>query len=229
MSSESVEGSRIPTRANIGCGATPTAGWINIDGSPSVRYAKWQSLLGILRVIGLASERNVTFAEFARSAGIRYGDVCRRLPLADESCDVIYSCHMLEHIVRHRVGHALREMKRVLKPGGVIRIAVPDLRRMSLQYLEANDADEFLAKSLLSEFWNELDSFSGRLRSVLLGNPGAHKWMYDGDSLVRLLTDHGFSDCRVQPSGQTMITDPGNLDLAERSPESVFVEARVPG
>ena len=43
-----------------------------------------------------------------------------------------------------------------------------------------------------------------------------------------MLTAVGFEDARVLPDGITGIANPGSLDLAERSPESVFVEARRP-
>jgi hypothetical protein len=52
--------------------------------------------------------------------------------------------------------------------------------------------------------------------------------MYDGPSLCRLLEQQGFRDVRVWPAGETGIPIPGDLNLRERSPESVFVEARKP-
>jgi hypothetical protein len=53
-----------------------------------------------------------------------------------------------------------------------------------------------------------------------------HQWMYDGVSLCAMLVDAGFEDARVLPAGSAGIPDPGQLDLAERWPESVFIEAR---
>ena len=43
-----------------------------------------------------------------------------------DSCDLIYACHIVEHFPRHGVGNVLKEWQRVLRPGGVLRIAVPD-------------------------------------------------------------------------------------------------------
>jgi SAM-dependent methyltransferase len=213
---------------NIGCGASPTDGWINLDSSPSVRLCRRRLLLKVLRFTKLLSKRNLGFAQVAREKGIRYGDVSKRLPLADDSCDVVYSCHMMEHIVKGRVGHALQEMRRVLKPGGVIRIAVPDLRQMAEQYIQTGDADEFMHRCLMGEFWNQLESFMGRLVFLVNGNPSAHKWMYDGSSLVKLVERYGFEKGCILPEGTTKIPFPVTLNLAERTPESVFVEARKP-
>ena len=50
--------------------------------------------------------------------------------------------------------------------------------------------------------------------------------MYDGPSLLRLLTESGFSGARVVAAGETSIESPGPLDLREREDESVYVEAR---
>jgi predicted SAM-dependent methyltransferase len=49
------------------------------------------------------------------------------LPFAAESVTLIYSEHMLEHLPAHTGARVLREAYRVLAPGGVLRIATPDL------------------------------------------------------------------------------------------------------
>jgi hypothetical protein len=46
--------------------------------------------------------------------------------------------------------------------------------------------------------------------------------------LSRLLTEAGFADAAVLPPGTARIEDPGELDLAERAAESVYVEAVQP-
>jgi len=49
--------------------------------------------------------------------------------------------------------------------------------------------------------------------------------MYDGKSMVRLLTKAGFRDPQILPPGSTLIKDPGSLNLWERKEESVYIEA----
>ena len=68
----------------------------------------------------------------------------------------------------------------------------------------------------------------GRLLLLVLGERH-HQWMYDGPSLCAMLIEAGFESAQVLPAGITSIPNPGQLDLAERSPESVFVEARKRG
>lgn len=210
---------------NVGCGSSPTPGWLNLDGSFSVKWARTPGVLTFLRCVRLISKRNRDFGTYARENEIYHGDI-RRLPLADNSCDAVYSCHMFEHILRRDVAQVLQEMKRVIKPGGIVRIAVPDLKRMAEIYLKSEDADRFMEETMLGYGWDQMSTIRGGLRMAAVGNPSAHKWMYDGNSLVKLLTSHGFKEATALEDGQTKIPQPGELNLAERSPESVFVEAR---
>jgi SAM-dependent methyltransferase len=53
----------------------------------------------------------------------------RRLPFPDRSIDAVFHEHLLEHLTMDRALALTRECHRVLKPGGVLRIAVPDARR----------------------------------------------------------------------------------------------------
>lgn len=57
----------------------------------------------------------------------------------DESVDLIYNCHVLEHFKRRDVPRVLREWFRVLKPGGILRISVPDFSALCEVYRRYND------------------------------------------------------------------------------------------
>jgi predicted SAM-dependent methyltransferase len=130
---------------------------------------------------------------------------------------------MLEHLDRAEARDFLAEVFRVLYPGGVVRIVVPDIARLASLYAETRDADAFVAATLLAS--PRPRSALAKLRALAVG-AREHAWMYDGASLSRLLTDSGFEAPRVLPAGETTISDPGPLDLAERESESVYVEAR---
>jgi len=67
---------------------------------------------------------------------VRPHDLTRGIPLPSGSCQVVYHSHVLEHIRRAEVKSFLRECLRVLKPGGILRVAVPDLERICRLYLE---------------------------------------------------------------------------------------------
>jgi len=66
-------------------------------------------------------------------------DVTQGIPFADGSFEFVYHSHLLEHLAPEQGLQLLRECHRVLVPGGVIRVAVPDLEQIARLYLEALD------------------------------------------------------------------------------------------
>ena len=113
----------------------------------------------------------------------------------------------------------------MLVSGGIIRLALPNIRYHIDNYLQDNDADTFVDKILLARPARK--TFLDKLNYFLVGDRH-HLWMYDGNSLCKLLLAAGFQNPQVMESGTTTIRDPGTLNLREREPESVFVEAVNP-
>ena len=73
---------------------------------------------------------------FPSAEGIIAHDLSQGIPLADASCDVVYHSHLLEHLRPAQARQFMQECFRVSKPGGVLRVAIPDLEQICLQYLE---------------------------------------------------------------------------------------------
>lgn len=212
-------------RINVGCGQAPTEGWRNFDNSLSLRLAGIPFLPELLRSAGALDDAQYEFIQFARSNRIEYGDVTKGLPLASGSVEVLYSSHMLEHLGQEEASTFLKEARRVLCRGGIIRLAVPDIRRRVDQYVDSGDADAFIAGTLLSQ--PRPRTVAQRLRLLLVGTRH-HHWMYDGASLCGLLEAHGFGKAVVVQAGDTTIQSPEPLDLREALSESVYVEAENP-
>ena len=59
----------------------------------------------------------------------------------DNSADLIYACHVLEHFKRYEVGRVLKEWHRVLKRGGILRVAVPDFEAIVKVYEKYRDIE----------------------------------------------------------------------------------------
>ncbi|WP_035727346.1 class I SAM-dependent methyltransferase [Eisenibacter elegans] len=57
------------------------------------------------------------------------------IPFADASFEAVYHAHVLEHFAPHDGQQLIRECYRVLRPGGVLRVVVPDLEQIIRQYL----------------------------------------------------------------------------------------------
>lgn len=212
-------------KINVGCGQNPTLGWRNFDNPHSLWLARRPFLVRLLKSVRLINLPQLQFILFARNNEIEYGDSTARLPIADGQVAVLYTSHMLEHLDRAEADSFMREARRLLKSGGVIRLALPDLRRLAETYLRDGKADAFLESTLLCT--PRPRSFVTRLRLLLVGQRH-HLWMYDGDSLCTLLKRHGFVDPMVLAPGKTTIADSHPLDLFERASDSVYVEATVP-
>jgi predicted SAM-dependent methyltransferase len=210
------------TRLNIGCGATPTPGWVNYDNSMSVHLAAAPVLASVMSRLGLLSNMQNNLISVIKQEGIRYANAVKKIPEPDHSAEVLYTCHMLEHLYPKEAALFLKEARRVLIPNGIIRIAVPDLKFHIENYLKDHDADTFVKNIQLAV--NKPTGLIEKLKRLIVGERN-HLWMYDGESLCRLLLKSGFRNPQVLTSGQTRIPNPAGLDLAERSPESVFVEA----
>jgi SAM-dependent methyltransferase len=212
------------TRLNVGCGTTPTEGWLNFDNSPSIRLPRNRLILSLLSATGVVNETQLHLSTMAAERGIRWADA-RHLPIQDKSVEALYSSHMLEHLDRSAAREFLKEATRVLVPGGHLRIVVPDLRRRVDQYVADGDADKFLDSTHLVV--PTATGIIGRLKLVVVG-PRHHAWMYDERSLSTLLLVAGFRDVVCLPPGATNIPDPGALDLRQREDDSIYVEARWP-
>jgi SAM-dependent methyltransferase len=78
---------------------------------------------------------NVDFV--AAGPGVQSYDLRKGIPFPDQSFDVVYHSHVLEHFQRPAAVDFMRECHRVLKSGGIIRVAVPDLEQIVRDYLEA--------------------------------------------------------------------------------------------
>lgn len=209
---------------NIGCGTSPTLGegWRNFDNSPSVKLAKRPIRRGILKALGLLKGPQLEFIEFCRTHAVEYA-TCTRLPFADNSIDLIYTSHMVEHLDRETAAAFFKESLRVLRPKGILRIAVPDMMYYAKRYTEDGNIDGLLygvhmAAPVTRGWRNRLIYLWAGVRH--------HQWMYDGPHLCAALKANGFNDPQALPAGKTTIANPGPLDLAEREPESLYVEAR---
>ncbi len=62
-------------------------------------------------------------------------DLSRGIPLSDAVCDVVYHAAVLEHMRRSDAAAFMAECYRVLKPGGIVRVGVPDLEKICRMYL----------------------------------------------------------------------------------------------
>ncbi|MGV9269753.1 class I SAM-dependent methyltransferase [Kitasatospora sp. NPDC003701] len=154
-------------------------------------------------------------------------DIGRPLPFADASVDWVYAEHLIEHVTMPVAVGWLREARRVLRPGGVLRITTPDLARYLVGY--ATD-DGFLAKHRrrlgTMGFGPPMPQRPAFLVNQIFRYYG-HQWIYDLDELRHVLTRAGFEADRIRHCAyrQGARADVADLDTAFRTDETIYVEA----
>lgn len=117
-------------------------------------------------------------------AGSLLHDIIKPFPILSQTINFIYSEHFIEHITRRQAHNLLVECRRMLAPGGVVRLSTPNLRFIIDEYLrgrttEWNDVN-----------WNPVTPCQMMNEALRLWD---HQFVYDFEELELLLKESGFS------------------------------------
>lgn len=224
-------------RVNLGCGPNAPAGWLNVDGSWNAWLSNHRNLRTALKTIGVI--RNDSGAQWNVRPLVH--DLTESLPFSDNSVSAIYGAHVLEHLYLADARKLLSECRRVLRPGGIIRLVVPDLRSMATAYLRSKNGESRSPSEKIAA----ADSLNEKLgfRSPAPPNGNVllkfyylwkdfhhHKWMYDSDSLAYYLQQAGFSNVCEKEYLQSEISGIEEVEEARRVLDGagVCVEGKKP-
>lgn len=199
-------------KVNIGCGLAVAPGWINIDGSLNAFISTFPTFLHRIAYRFSGANQYYTEADYCRILGTHrfiHHDLAYGLPITTGVVDFLYTSHFIEHLFRKDAETLLKEIYRALKPGGTVRISVPDLE-YALSLYTKGEKDKMLS----SYFFVDSDE----------SYYACHKYMYDYLMLEEAMKQTGFQNiCRCNfREGCT----PDIEILDNRSEESLFVEAK---
>jgi SAM-dependent methyltransferase len=148
------------------------------------------------------------------------GDILHGLPIESSSIDYIVAVHVLQDLTWGDIPPALREVLRILKPGGYFRLAVPDIdraidayRRGDAQYFHVPNCD---AQSVGAKFITQIIWY-GSVRT-----PCTFDFVHES------LESSGFVSVLRCRFGETASPHAEITALDNRERESLFVEAQRP-
>jgi predicted SAM-dependent methyltransferase len=158
-------------------------------------------------------------------------DVTRGLPFADCSMRGVFSEHCLEHFPLAAARRLLSEIRRILAPGGTVRIVVPDAELYLRSYVRQIDGDStavfpYQGQEGINAPWSPMLSVN-RVFYQDRESPFGHRTMFDFRFLALLLHDCGFvqpARCGFREGRDARLL----IDTADRRVESLYVEASRP-
>ncbi|MEK9183780.1 MAG: methyltransferase domain-containing protein [Patescibacteria group bacterium] len=151
-------------------------------------------------------------------------DITVKIPLADNSVDLIYSRNTMEHLTYREFTNHLLECQRVLKTGGCVRMVVPNFEMWIKEYQnKIYRPDRELNPDLPNE--NYVDTF---VANVLYHD---HFYLHNFDTLSRALRKTGFTEIKECEPGETKIkvAGPEFLKAEIRKHEFLIIEAEKSG
>jgi len=178
-------------KLHLGCGARILDGWINID-------AIWRPRVVVL---GLPKGLNA---------------------FNDDTIQYIYSCHLLEHLeYRKEALRLLKKCHQLLAPGGVMRLAVPDMEPILEAYVKSDTEFFRIQSQRYHPSW-----CTTKLEHLMyaLQQDGQHKYGYDFETLQKALLQAGFEKV-FRSSFRGSIFEELRIDYRDDDNLTLFVDA----
>jgi SAM-dependent methyltransferase len=144
-------------------------------------------------------------------------DLRQRLPLGDQSVDYAVAIHVLQDMAWAEIPGALGQLHRVLRPGAVLRLALPDLER-AIDAYRREDPDYFYVPDA------DARSLGAKLVTQIVWY-GSVRTPFTFDFAEELLRKAGFASVQRCAFRRTASSYPLIVELDNRERESLFVEA----
>ena len=144
-------------------------------------------------------------------------DLTQPIPFPDNSIEKIYSSHLIEHFAYPSpMLDLLRECNRILKPGGVFSVAVPNARIFLEAYMDDRgfDREKYCAFDVGLTYKTRIDYVN-----FVAHMGGEHRHLFDEENLLEILEEAGFDHVKLREFESPM-------DREDRRRDSVYAEGR---
>lgn len=197
-----------PKRLHLGAFDRAIDGWVNTDITPHIYIPRIPMLPFLLYKIGKIDKARYEQHKKGVFKRLKFVDLTKKLPFIDNTFEAVFSSHVFEHLFLDEIERLANEILRIMIPGGVCRISVPDLGKIVATFKE-EDPREFLT-----------GIFETTTRKAVKNQ---HHSGFTGPFLKKLFLDAGFSEAKVCRFRQGKCPDITILD--NRPDGSLFFEA----
>jgi len=139
-----------------------------------------------------------------QGSGVVYLDASLPFPFPSGVFRFVYSEHLIEHLDRRGAAVFLREAFRVLRPGGAIRVATPDLGKYVSYCAGRNPEMDAYAAWIGKRYLKDPEATPAQVLNNLFRNFG-HRHLFDSATLTKFLRAAGFQDIAEAAVGESRI------------------------
>jgi SAM-dependent methyltransferase len=241
-----------PVILNLGCGTKTSELCVNVD--YSMYMILRQNAWTLPMVAPMIGPDRVERIKAMRGTMVRQ-NLKNGIPFPIGYADAVYHSHVMEHIPREAVVGFQKEIFRVLKPGGIQRLCLPDLEQLVHDYNHSLAADDMTGEASRRHDASVAAMFEQCVRDAPAGTRGrmgirlwceklvlgdsrargeTHRWMWDRVNLRAVLSEAGFTDIKVHSWNTSAIEGWQDTQLErgsdgrEYKPMSLYIECRKP-
>ena len=161
---------------HLSCFDQAIPNWVNTDITPHIKIAKIPGAARLLHMLGRMDDKRLQQHKDGVFSDIQFLDMTRPFPFEDGSFKNVFCAHVFEHLFHDDAVACAREVHRVLAPGGVFRVTVPDLD-YAIERYNPEQPEELLHTVF---------------EATQANDKNRHQWMYNAGSMARLLEKAGF-------------------------------------
>ncbi|MFA6007713.1 MAG: methyltransferase domain-containing protein [Candidatus Shapirobacteria bacterium] len=202
-------------KINIGSGPISAKGWINYDWGLLPFLGKYRLTSIFVKAVFLPKSYDWKWP------CLELVDIRSEWPVPDSTVDFVFCSQVLEHFNLDEGEEIIKQVFRVLKNGGKLRLSIPDLKKISEFYLEEGKVSE--TNEILWGYKKQ--EYRGILGKIKLFFVRGHKWFYDKRSIEELLKNNGFTKIKFFERTKGSVPDLDKLELKEHEKTSLYLEA----